>query len=322
MVDIPIPQLRLIYSKMVLTRAFDTKLNDLAAAGEPLVHHSGLGQEATPVTACAALRSDDYVMPYHRGWAWAIGKGMEPKFILSELMGKKTGYMGGRGGAQMADWNLRIMGRSGMQGAHIPITAGVGLSIKMRKGDQVVLCFFGDGPPNIGEWHEGMNLAAIWRAPAVFICESNGYAEGTPRMETMLNERIAERAVAYRMPGVTIDGNDIFAVQGAVQEAVDRARKGEGPTLIEALTYRWLGHFPRDVEHYGGYRPKEEVDVWRAKCPIRRAGQRLMEMGILTPAEIERIEREAQAVIDEAVGFAKESPYPTREELLSGVFVD
>jgi TPP-dependent pyruvate/acetoin dehydrogenase alpha subunit len=322
MVDIPIPQLRLIYSKMVLTRAFDTKLNDLAAAGEPLVHHSGLGQEATPVTACAALRADDYVMPYHRGWAWAIGKGMEPKFILSELMGKKTGYMGGRGGAQMADWNLRVMGRSGMQGAHIPITAGIGLSIKMRKGDQVVLCFFGDGPPNIGEWHEGMNLAAIWRAPAVFICESNGYAEGTPRMETMLNERIAERAAAYRMPGVTIDGNDIFAVHGAVQGAVDRARKGEGPTLIEALTYRWLGHFPRDVEHYGGYRPKEEVDGWRVKCPIRRAGLRLMEMGILTPAEIESIEREAQAVIDEAVGFAKESPYPTREDLLSGVFVD
>jgi len=258
--EIPIAKIQMIYRKMVLTRTFDMKLNELAAAGEPLVHHSGLGQEATPVAACAVLRPDDYVMPYHRGWAWAIGKGMEPKFILSELMGKKTGYMGGRGGAQMADWNLRILGRSGIQGAHIPITAGVGLSIKMQKGDQVVLCFFGDGPPNIGEWHEGMNLSAIWRAPAVFICESNDYAEGTPRMQTMLNERIAERAAAYRMPGVTIDGNDIHAVYEAVGEAVDRARRGGGPTLIEAVTYRWLGHFPRDVEHYGGYRSREEVD--------------------------------------------------------------
>jgi TPP-dependent pyruvate/acetoin dehydrogenase alpha subunit len=320
--EIPIAKLQMIYRKMVLTRTFDTRLNELAAAGEPLVHHSGLGQEATPVAACAVLRQDDYVMPYHRGWAWAIGKGMEPKFILSELMGKKTGYMGGRGGAQMADWNLRILGRSGIQGAHIPITAGVGLSIKMQKGDQAVLCFFGDGPPNIGEWHEGMNLSAIWRAPAVFICESNDYAEGTPRMQTMLNEHIAERAAAYRMPGVTIDGNDIYAVYEAVAEAVARARGGGGPTLIEAVTYRWLGHFPRDVEHYGGYRSKEEVDGWKAKCPIKRAGQKLMETGIIAQAEIEGIEREALAIVDEAVAFAKESPYPTREELLSGVFAD
>jgi pyruvate dehydrogenase E1 component alpha subunit len=167
-----------------------------------------------------------------------------------------------------------------------------------------------------------MNLAAIWRAPAVFVCESNGYAEGTPREETMLNTRIAERAAAYRMPGVTVDGNDIFAVYGAVREAVERARRGEGPTLIEAVTYRWLGHFPRDVEHYGGYRPKEEVDAWKAKCPIKRAGQRMIEMGVLTPAEIEEVEREVQLIVEEAVAFAKESPYPTREELLAGVFAD
>jgi TPP-dependent pyruvate/acetoin dehydrogenase alpha subunit len=322
MAEIPIPTLRLIYQRMVLTRAFDMKLNDLAAAGEPLVHHSGLGQEATPVTACAVLRPDDYLMPYHRGWAWAIGKGMEPKRILAELSGKKTGYMGGRGAAQMADWDLRILGRSGMQAAHIPMTAGVGLSIKMRKGDQVVVALFGDGPPNIGEWHEGMNLAAIWHAPAVFICESNGYAEGTHRTETMLNESVAERAAAYRMPGVTIDGNDIFAVYGAVREAVDRARRGEGPTLIEAVTYRWLGHFPRDLDHYGGYRPKEEVDAWKEKCPIKRATARLIAMGVLTQAEIGEVEREAQTTVEEAVAFAKESPYPSREELLAGVFAD
>jgi TPP-dependent pyruvate/acetoin dehydrogenase alpha subunit len=322
MADIPIPTLRLIYRNMVLTRAFDTRLNDLAAAGEALVHHSGLGQEAAPVAACAALRPDDYLMPYHRGWAWAIGKGMEPKRILAELIGKKTGYMGGRGAAQLADWDLRVMGRSGMQAAHIPMTAGIALSIKMQKLDQVVLALFGDGPPNIGEWHEGMNLAAIWRAPAVFLCESNGYAEGTPRLQTMLNERIAERAAAYRMPGVTVDGNDIFAVYEAVREAVERARRGGGPSLIEAVTYRWLGHFPRDAEHYGGYRPKEEVDAWKERCPIRRAAERLTALGALTTAEVEAIAAAAQATVEEAVAFARESPYPTREELLAGVFAE
>ena len=322
MVEIPTYQLRLIYRNMVLTRTFDMMLTDLLASGEPLVHHSGMGQEATPVTACALLRPDDYLMPYHRGWAWAIGKGMEPKRILAELRGRKTGYMGGRGAAQLADWNLGILGRSGMQAAHIPITAGVGLSIKMRKSDQVVLSFFGDGPPNIGEWHEGVNLAAIWRAPVVFICESNGYAQGVPRSSTMLNERIAERAAAYRIPGVTIDGNDIFAVYEAVQEAVARARSRGGPTLIEAITYRWLGHHPGDQEHYGGYRSKEEVDSWKAKCPIKRAGQKLIDMGVLTSAGIEAIEGEARAIVDEADRFARESPYPTREELLTGVFAD
>ncbi len=322
MPEIPGDKLRLIYHRMVLTRAFDMKINDMLNRGLPVVQHSCLGQEATPVAACAVLQPDDYLMPYHRGWAWAIGKGMDPKRMLAELMGKKTGYTGGRGGVHLADWELRVLGRSGIQGAHIPMAAGVGLSVRMRGTDQVVLCLFGDGPPNIGEWHEGMNLAALWRAPVVFVCENNGYAESTRREQTMLNEHISERAAAYRMPGVTIDGNDIFAVYETVQAAVARARRGEGPTLIEALTYRWLGHYGGDVYYYGGYRPKEEVDAWKAKCPIKRAREKLIEMGLLTLAEAEVIEREAQATVDEAERFAEESPYPTREELLSRVFLD
>ncbi len=206
-----------------------------------------------------------------------------------------------------------------MQAAHIPMAAGIGLSIRMRKADQVVLCLFGDGPPNIGEWHEGVNLAAIWHAPVIFVCESNGYAESTRREQTMLNERISERAAAYRIPGVTIDGNDIFSIYEAVQTAVDRARRGEGPSLIEAITYRWMGHTARETEYYGGYRSKEEVDSWKEKCPVKRAREKLMEMGVLTPAEVEAIEREAKSIADEAERFAKESPYPTREELLTGL---
>ena len=319
MAEIPKDKLRDIYRKMVVTRAFDMKLTEIVAGGIPLTHHSALGQEATPITACALLRPDDYMMPYHRGWAWAIGKGMEPKRILAELMGKKTGSMGGHGGAHLADLEHRVMGRSGMQAAHIPIAAGLGLSIRMRKEDQVVVCMFGDGPPNIGEWHEGMNLAAIWHAPVIFLCESNGYAETTRRDHTMLIERISERAAAYGIPGVTIDGNDIFAIYETVRTAVDRARRGEGPTLIEAITYRWLGHHARDTEHYGGYRSKEEVDGWKEKCPIKRAREKLIGMGVLTPAEIEAMEREAKAIAEEAERYAKESPYPTREELLMGV---
>ena len=319
MADIPKEKLILIYKKMVLCRTFDMRLNEMLKSGVAMTHHSSLGQEATPITACVACGPDDYLMPYHRGWAWAIGKGMEPRRILAELIGKKTGYMGGHGGAHLADWDLKVMGRSGMQAAHIPITAGVGLSIRMRKTDQVVLCFFGDGPPNIGEWHEGVNLAAIWKAPVIFICESNGYAESTPRLQTMLIDKISVRAAAYGIPGVTVDGNDIFAIYEAMKPAVDRARRGEGPTLIEAITYRWLGHFPGDHEYYGGYRSKEEVDAWKEKDPVKRAREKLLQMGVLTPADVQSIDAEAKAIVDEAERFAKESPYPTREELMTGM---
>ena len=320
MPDIAPEVLREIYRKMVLTRAFDEKLNELVKEGQPILQHSGIGQEATPIAACAALRPDDYLLPYHRGWAWAIGKGMEPRRVLAELIGKKTGYMGGRGGVHLADWKLRVMGRSGIQAAHIPMAAGIGLSIKMRKGDQLVLALFGDGPPNIGEWHEGVNLAAIWRAPVVFVCENNGYAESTRREQTMLNKHIAERAAAYCIPGVTIDGNDIFAIYEAVSAAAASARRGQGPALIEAITYRWLGHFFPNTEHYGGYRPKAEVDAWKAKDPIVRARERLRELGILDDAAARRMDAEVRKQVEEAVQFALESPYPTRQELLAGVW--
>ena len=309
-----------VYRKMVLTRTFDQKLTELSEQGESVSQHSCLGQEATPVTACATLGPDDYMMPYHRGWAWAIGKGMEPRHILAELIGKRTGCTGGRGGVHLADWDKKVMGRSGIQAAHIPIAAGIGLSIRMRKTKQVVLCFFGDGPPNIGDWHEGMNLASVWKAPVVFVCESNGYAESTRREETMTVKHISERAAAYRIPGVTIDGNDIFAIHETVKEAVDRARRGRGPSLIEAITYRWLGHNYRDTEYYGGYRSKKEVDAWKKKCPIKRARERLLKMGVLTAEQDEAFHAEARETVAEAVRFAKESPYPTREELLQGVW--
>jgi TPP-dependent pyruvate/acetoin dehydrogenase alpha subunit len=217
----------------------DMKLNEIMAGGTP--DPPQRSWQAAPVTACALLRPDDYMMPYHRGGHGRSGR-MEPKRILAELMGKKTGPMGARGAPGRFDigsWAEVDAGGS------IPIAAGLGLSIRMRQKDQVVVCMFGEGPPNIGEWHEGVNLAAIWRAPVIFLCESNGYAETTRRDHTMLIERISERAAAYGIPGVTIDGNDVFAIYETVRTAVDRARRGEGPTLVEAITHRWLAIIQR-----------------------------------------------------------------------------
>lgn len=311
-----------IYHNMVRLRLFDDKVNLLVESGIRITQHSTRGQEATQIAATAALKADDYLMPYHRGWGWAIGKGMEPKILLAELMGRKTGCCGGKGGVHIADWKLRIMGRPGVQAAHVPIAAGVGLSIKMRKAKEVVLCFFGDGASNEGNIHEGMNLAAVWKAPVVFICENNLYALFTPNIETTSVQDIADRAQGYGIPGAVIDGNDAIAVYEATREAVDRARLGQGPTLLETKTYRIHGHTAMDRFHLGGYRSKEEVEEWEKKDPLRRLRERLMEAGIATAAELDALEQIARAEIDEAEKFAKESPYPTREEIMQDVYCE
>ena len=221
-----------IYGNMVRLRCLDDKINELIASGIGITQHSTRGQEATTIAACAALEPQDYVMPNHRGWGWAIGKGMDPKDLLAELLGKKTSCCVGKGGVHIADWTLRIMGRPRVQAAHIPIAAGVGLSIKFRKTKDVVLCFFGDGASNEGNVHEGMNLASVWKAPVVFICENNLYALFTPNIETTSVRDIADRAKGYGIPGVVVDGNDAIAVYEVAREAIRRARSGEGPTFI------------------------------------------------------------------------------------------
>ncbi|MDI6754435.1 MAG: thiamine pyrophosphate-dependent dehydrogenase E1 component subunit alpha [Thermodesulfobacteriota bacterium] len=311
-----------IYSNMVRLRVFDDKVNLLVESGIRITQHSTRGQEATQIAATAALEPNDYVMPYHRGWGWAIGKGMDPKILLSELMGKGTGCCAGKGGVHIADWKLRIMGRPGVQAAHVPIAAGVGLSIKMRKAKDVVLCFFGDGASNEGNIHEGMNLAAVWKAPVVFICENNLYALFTPNIETTSVQDIADRAQGYGIPGAIIDGNDAIAGYEAAKEAINRARSGQGPTLIEAKTYRIHGHTAMDRFHLGGYRPKEEVDEWEKKDPVKKLRERLMEIRMATAQELDEIDQKTKEEIEEAEKFAKESPYPTREDILRDVYCE
>jgi TPP-dependent pyruvate/acetoin dehydrogenase alpha subunit len=311
-----------IYSNMVRLRCLDDKINELIAGGIGITQHSTRGQEATTIAACAALEPQDYVMPYHRGWGWAIGKGMDPRDLLSELLGKKTGCCVGKGGVHLADWTLRIMGRPGVQAAHIPIAAGVGLSIKFRKTKDVVLCFFGDGASNEGNVHEGMNLASVWKAPVVFICENNLYALFTPNIETTSVRDIADRAKGYGIPGVVVDGNDAVGVYEVAREAIQRARAGDGPTFIESKTYRMHGHTAMDRFHLGGYRPKEEVEEWERKDPVKRLRARLLEMKTMSEAELKEIERKAKEEIEEAEKCAKESPYPTVEELFQDVYVE
>jgi pyruvate dehydrogenase E1 component alpha subunit len=237
---------------------------------------------------------------------------------MAEILGKKTGYCKGKGGSMhIADFKIGMLGATAVVGAGIPIAVGAGLSVKLRGTDQVVACFFGEGASNQGTFHESINMASIWKLPVIFVCENNLYAMGTRQSTVMAIENVADRAVAYGIPGVVVDGNDVSAVYEATQKAVERARKGEGPTLIECKTYRHKGHSRVDPAKY---RPKEEVEEWLAKDPIKRFKEKLLQTNTLTESEIQQIEKEVYDEIEEAVKFAMGSPYPAPEEALEDVY--
>lgn len=304
---------------MLEIRCFEEKVYDLY--GQNLVPgtiHLYAGQEAVAVGVCANLREDDYITSTHRGHGHCIAKGAQLNRVMAEILGKKTGYCKGKGGSMhIADFSSGMLGATAVVGAGLPIAAGAGLSIKLRKTDQVVACFFGDGASNQGTFHEAINMASIWNLPVLFVCENNLYAMGTHQTIVMTIENIADRAAAYGIPGVVADGNDVLAVYEAAHEAVDRARKGEGPTLIECKTYRHKGHSRFDP---ATYRPKEEVEKWMKRDPIAQFKARLIEMKTLTEEEVNKIEQEVTATVDDAVKFAVESPHPAPEEALENVF--
>lgn len=308
-----------MYRKMLEIRSFEDKVFELYAQNlVPGTIHLYAGEEAVAVGVCSNLRRDDYITSTHRGHGHCIAKGAEPKRIMAEILGKKTGYCKGKGGSMhIADFSVGMLGATAVVGAGIPIGMGAGLSIKLRGTDQVVACFFGDGASNQGTFHEAINMAAIWKLPVIFVCENNLYAMGTRQSIVMLIENIADRAIAYGIPGVAVDGNDVLAVCEAARKAVERARKGEGPTLIECKTYRHKGHSRIDPAKY---RPKEEVEEWLRKDPVRRFKERLLQTNVLTEAEIQQIEKEVLAEIEEAVKFAMKSPYPAPEEALEDVY--
>jgi len=310
-----------MYQQMLQIRYFEEKVFELY--GQNLVPgtiHLYAGEEAVAVGVCSNLRRDDYLTSTHRGHGHCIAKGADLGKIMAEILGKRTGYCKGKGGSMhIADFSLGMLGATAVVAAGIPIAAGAGLSVKLRGTDQVVACFFGEGASNQGTFHEGINMAAIWRLPVVFVCENNLYAMGTRQSLVMTIENIADRAVAYGIPSVTIDGNDVLAVYEAASTAVNRARQGEGPTLIECKTYRQKGHSRFDP---ATYRPKNEVAEWLKKDPIPRFKSKLIEMGVLTEEEDEKLRHSAVVAVEEAVKFAMESPFPQPEEALEDVYVE
>ena len=304
---------------LVLIREFEERVLSLVSDGSIRgTTHPYVGQEAVAVGACLGLRADDWVISTHRGHGHLLAKGGDPNLLMAELFGKVGGYGGGKGGTQhMADFAVGFLGSNGITGGGIPIGTGAALSAQMRDSGQVVVVFFGDGAANQGTFHESLNLASLWRLPVVYVCENNLYAMSTPVREACAVEHIAERAAAYAMPGVQVDGMDVLAVDAAVRPAVERARAGRGPTLVECKTYRFLGHSKSDQRVY---RSRDEEAAWRARDPISRLRGTAHEQGVLSAAELDAIAREALAAVDAAVAFAQASPFPAAAALTDGVF--
>jgi len=310
----------LMYKKMLLIRYFEEGIYQAYThSWMPGLAHLYIGEEAVAVGACSALREDDYVLSTHRGHGHLIAKGGDIKLMMAEVMGKKAGYCKGKGGSMhICAPELGILGANGIVGGGIPIATGVGLSSKYKNDGRVTLCFFGDGASNQGSFHEGINLASTWSLPIVYICENNLYAISVHQRKAQNISNIATRATSYGIPGEVVDGNDVIAVYEATLTAVNRARTGKGPTLIEAKTYRWGGHHVGDPGT--AYRLEEEVVEWKKRCPIKRFETKLMQEKILNKEEIAEIKQEIRRKVDEAVQFARNASYPEKEEALEDVF--
>ncbi|MGQ9629397.1 MAG: thiamine pyrophosphate-dependent dehydrogenase E1 component subunit alpha [bacterium] len=310
-----------MYRTMLTIRRFEERCNQLFMRGRiPSTLHLYIGQEAVAVGVCAHLRKTDYILSTHRPHGHAIAKGVEPKYIMAELFAKATGCCKGKGGSMhVGDIRVGMPPAIAIVGANAPIAAGMALAQKRLGGGGVTVCFFGDGAANEGAVHEAMNIAAIWDLPVIFVCENNLYAASTPFKLAFKIENVADRASAYGMPGAIVDGNDVLAVYEVAGRAIERARRGEGPTLVECKTYRLCGHSRSDPLTY---RDKSEEELWRKREPIGRFGAYLKEKGLATDETLDRIEREVKELIDEAVAYAEESPDPEPTDTLKHVFYD
>jgi pyruvate dehydrogenase E1 component alpha subunit len=304
---------------MVRIRLFEERVQELFQARKlPGFVHVYLGEEAVAAGVCAALRTDDFITSTHRGHGHAIAKGVALDRLMAELYGKDTGVCRGRGGSMhVADFGLGMLGANGIVAAGCGLAAGAGLSAQYRGSGQVAVCFFGDGGINKGTFHEAANFAAVKRLPVVFVCENNRFAQYTAFERTTAVGDLARRAEAYGMPGATVDGNDAVAVLEAALAAVERARAGDGPSLLNMETYRYGGHFVGDAEEY---RAKEDVAAWHEHDPIPRVEARLLEAGVLDEPARGRVWEEAAAEVVDAERFAEESPYPDASTALEGVF--
>ena len=313
--------LRTALARMHTIRKFEEVAEASYARG--LIHgtmHLSIGQEASAVGSILALRADDYILSTHRGHGHCIAKGADPARMLAEFFGKETGYCRGRGGSMhIADIEGGNLGANGIVAGGLPIAVGVGMSIKAQRQDRVCMVFFGDGATNEGAFHEALNMASIWKLPVVFLCENNKYAMSMDIALAMAVPNVADRAAAYAMAGVAVDGNDLAAVVGASRAAVARARAGAGPSLVECKTYRLRGHSKSDRNLY---RTKDEIDAWRKRDPIARLEAELVATGRFTPDALAGIAKTAQQTIEQALEFAKSSPDPDPADLTRDVYAD
>lgn len=311
-----------MYEKMLMIRKFEEKVEELHIKGIlPGLKHLYIGEEAVAVGVISGLNENDLIMSTHRGHGHCVAKGASIKKMMAELFGKKTGYSRGKGGSMhISDFEIGILGADGIVGANIPIVGGAALAAKMRGTGQVVVSFFGDGAVNTGIFNEGVNLAAVWKVPAIFVCENNLYAISVAQKRSTAVEDVAKRAAGYGIPGIVVDGMDVVAVYEAARKAVKRARNGEGPTLIECKTYRFRGHYAGEGSREWTYRSSEEVEQWMQKCPIKNFKSRLIKKGILTKQITADIERSIILEIEKAVKFGQESPYPDPEEALDDLY--
>ena len=310
-----------LHRRMVRIRLFEEAAGRLAEANKlPGFLHLYVGEEAVASGVCGALNDDDHITSTHRGHGHLVAKGGDFNRMMAELMGKSTGYCKGKGGSMhISDTSLGMLGANGIVGAGSPIAVGAAFANKYRGKGQVAVAFFGDGSTNIGAFHEAANMACALHLPIVFACENNEYGEFTPRDKTMAITDVVDRAAGYGMPGVIVDGMDVIAVHEAAVEAVERARQGGGPSMIEAKTYRFYNH--HGVQNLGlKYRSDEEVAVWKLRDPIFTFEDRMIENGVATRANFDDIWAELRADIVTAIQFAEDSPYPTPDQIMVNVY--
>ncbi len=306
---------------MVLIRRFEERAGEAYAVGQiGGFCHLYIGQEAVAVGTISALRADDYVISAYREHGQALARGMSSRSVMAELFGKATGCSGGKGGSMhLFDSSLGFLGGHGIVGGQIPLGAGFAWAAKYRKTDQVSLTFFGEAAANIGSFHEALNMAGLWKLPAIFVIENNGYGMGTAMKRASAIDDFAIRADSYGMPGVSVDGQDVLTVRAAMDEAVERARAGEGPTLMDIQTYRYVGHSMSDAPH-GTYRSKDEVEERRSRDPLDVLERRMRELNLIDDDGMAELAAEVAAEVADAVQFAEESPEPDAEQLFSDVY--
>lgn len=308
------------YRQMLKIRVFEEKALEMYSLNKIYGSlHLYIGEEAVAVGVCSTLEKDDYITSTHRGHGHCIAKGGDLNRMMAELLGKETGYCKGKGGSMhITDINLGHLGANGIVGGGLTIATGAALAIKIiRDTDQVVVCFFGDGALDMGEFHESLNLASLWKLPVIFVCENNLYALSNPLGKASSQIDTAKKAIAYNMPGNTVDGMDVLAVREVAQIAVKRAREGDGPTLIMADTYRFFGHSRSDPCIY---RTKEEEDKWKSRCPLKTFAKKLIEEKVVSEDELLKIKEELLTEVNEAVKFADNSPYPKIEGIELDVY--